>query len=252
MARLLRKKSATGIYHVVMRGINRQRIFEDNQDYEKFLLTLETNKEKSGYDLYAFCLLSNHIHLLLKEGKEDLEISFRRIGVAFVFWYNHKYNRCGHLFQHRYRREAVETDDYFITVLRYIHQNPLKAGIVNDLSEYPWSSYKEYIGQQHLCDINFPLSYFHKDKEEAIKLFKAYCADENSIECLDYDQKKRWKDQEVVDFIINNYGLESPSEMQTAELKKRNNIIRDLKEKGVSIRQLERLSGISFGIIRKV
>ncbi len=123
-------KSNTGIYHVILRGLNKQRIFEDDEDFEKFLKTLETNNESSGYVIYAYCLMTNHIHLLMKEGAEDLGTVFKRVGATYVYWYNWKYSRRGHLFQDRYKSEAVETNAYFLTVLRYIHQNPIKAGIV--------------------------------------------------------------------------------------------------------------------------
>ena len=85
--------------------------------------------------------MSNHIHLLIEEGREDLGIVFRRIGARYVYWYNRKYKRSGHLFQDRYKSEAVKNDKYLLTVLRYIHQNPIKAGIENDIRKYPWSSY---------------------------------------------------------------------------------------------------------------
>ena len=104
MPRGARKKSSSGIYHVVLRGINKQRIFEDNQDYRKFLEIIKINKDKSGTIVYAYCLMNNHIHLLIKEGTESLGNTFRRIGASFVYWYNWKYNRCGHLFQDRYEK----------------------------------------------------------------------------------------------------------------------------------------------------
>jgi len=163
MPRGTRKKSTTGIYHVVLRGINKQRIFEDTQDYHKFLETIKISKDKSGYTLFAYCLMSNHVHLLIKEGKESLGNSFRRIGASFVYWYNWKYSRCGHLFQDRYKSEPVETDSYFLTVLRYIHQNPIKAGIVKEIGQYPWSSYQEYITKPEICDTAFALKLFSED-----------------------------------------------------------------------------------------
>ena len=98
MPRKAREKSSTGIYHVVLRGINRQIIFEDDEDYEKLLDTLKEHKETSGYEIHGYCLMSNHMHLLIKEGEEDLGIVFRRIGASYVYWYN----RRGHLFQDRY------------------------------------------------------------------------------------------------------------------------------------------------------
>lgn len=137
MPRSARNKSSTGIYHIILRGINKQRIFEDNEDNRKFLETIKTHQETSEYQIYAYCLMSNHVHLLMKEGNENLGMAFRRIGASYVYWYNWKYNRRGHLFQDRYRSEAVETDEYFLTVLRYIHQNPIKAGITKEIHSYP-------------------------------------------------------------------------------------------------------------------
>ena len=109
MPRTARKKSSTGIYHVMLRGINRQSIFEDDEDNEKFLQTIKDCKDVSEFELYGYCLMGNHVHLLLKEGKESLELVFKRIGARYVFWYNWKYRRCGHLFQDRFKSEAVES-----------------------------------------------------------------------------------------------------------------------------------------------
>ena len=129
MPRKARAKSKTGIYHIILRGINRQKIFNDNEDKKRLLETLLRYKEKSKYQIYAYCLMDNHIHLLLKEGEEPLAQIMRRIGGSYVYWYNHKYERVGNLFQDRFKSEVVEDDTYFLTVLRYIHQNPAKAGI---------------------------------------------------------------------------------------------------------------------------
>ncbi len=252
MPRKAREKSSTGIYHVILRGINRQRIFEDDEDYEKLLETLKDYKEKSGYEIYAYCFMSNHVHILLKEGQEELGTIFRRIGATYVYWYNWKYNRRGHLFQGRYKSETVETDRYFLTVLRYIHQNPLKAGMVKKILEYPWSSYREYIENPKICDIEFTLNLFSEDREKAMRLFKEFNLEENKDKCLEYDQNMRWKDPEAIDFIKRISGVQSPLEIQGFEKEKRNDIIKKCKEEGLSIRQIERLTGISFGVIRGI
>jgi len=86
----------------MQRGINQQQIFEDEEDYVKYLEVLETCKTVAGFELYGYCLMGNHIHLLLKTQKEDLGLIFKRIGARYVFWYNWKYRRSGHLFQDRY------------------------------------------------------------------------------------------------------------------------------------------------------
>lgn len=141
MPRGARKKIASGIYHVMLRGINRQVIFEDDEDREKDLQCPEEYKALSGYTLYTYCLMGNHLHLLIREGKEPLEMIFKRIGARYVFWYNWKYKRSGHLFQDRFKSEPVDNDIYFLTVLRYIYQNPVKAGLCKKAEKYPWSSY---------------------------------------------------------------------------------------------------------------
>ncbi|MGV8147276.1 MAG: transposase [Alkaliphilus sp.] len=121
MPRQKRKISEIGIYHIMIRGINRQMIFEDDEDYCKFLEVLKTTKEKSEFEIYGYCLMGNHVHLLLREGKESLSKVMQRICSCFVYWYNSKYDRYGHLFQERFKSEVVENEAYLITVLRYIH-----------------------------------------------------------------------------------------------------------------------------------
>ena len=137
-----------------MEGINHQSIFEDDEDYEKFIETLRSSKALSEYGIYAYCLMRNHFHLLLKVGKDDLEMVVKRIAGSYVYWYNLKYRRCGHLFQDRYKSEAVEDDPYLLTVIQYIHQNPIKAGLCNCVSEHKYSSFGEYVTEDsRLVDV---------------------------------------------------------------------------------------------------
>lgn len=252
MPRTTREKSSTGIYHVMFRGVNHQIIFEDDEDCIKYLETLKTYQQKSGYTIYAYCLMSNHIHLLIKEKTEDLGLTFKRIGASYVHWYNWKYNRRGHLFQDRYKSEVVENDRYFLTVLRYIHQNPLKAGIVKDISDYRWSSYNEYLGETEICDIDFAYNMFSADRMKAISLFKEFNFAQNQDSCLDYDQNIRINDAEASAFIKSISFVNNPTEVQCLEKEKRNGIIKACKEKGLSLRQIERLTGVSLGVIRVI
>lgn len=252
MPRAAREKSNTGIYHVVLRGINHQIIFEDVEDYEKYLDTLKTYQKESGYIIYGYCLMSNHIHLLIKEVTESLGIIFRRLGASYVYWYNWKYGRRGHLFQGRYKSEVVETDSYFSTVLRYIHQNPYKARMVEKIADYRWSSFHEYIGKPKLCDTEFALRLFSDNRATAIKLFKEFNLTEGHDRCLDYDQGIRLNDTEAISFIKRTADVKTPTAIALFEKEKRNAVIRACKAKGLSFRQIERLTGISFGVIRRV
>lgn len=156
MPRTARKVAGSNIYHVMLRGINRQNIFEEDEDRIRFLNTMVRYKELSGFKLHAFVLMSNHIHFLIEPADEPLEIIFKRICTSYAVWYNRKYQRAGHLFQDRFRSENVETDQYYMTVLRYILQNPVKAGMVSNPGDYRWSSYPAYEKRRGaLTDIQF-------------------------------------------------------------------------------------------------
>ena len=252
MPRAAREKSSTGIYHIILRGINRQNIFEDEEDAIRLLETIESYKEKCGYEIYAYCFMGNHIHLLIKEGKEELGIVFRRIGASYVYWYNWKYKRCGHLFQDRYKSEPIEDDTYFSTVLRYIHRNPLKANIVKDIEKYKWSSYNEYVNEGKICKIDYALKIFSENNGKAKELFKAFIEEENDDKCLEIsDEYYRLTDEETKKIISRLVNVKNASDFQRLEIAKRNKHIKKLLKKGISTRQLSRLTGISRSIILK-
>lgn len=119
MARQARKRSNTGIYHVMLRGIDKRDIFLDGEDREKFIENIIKAKEVGNFEIYGYCLMDNHVHLLIKED-EEIGTNIKRITVGYVGWHNNKYERTGHLFQNRYKSEPVETESYLIIVLRYI------------------------------------------------------------------------------------------------------------------------------------
>lgn len=256
MPRKARNKSECGIYHIMLRGINRQTIFEDDEDKEKFLQTLSEIKDKSECRIFAYCLMNNHIHLLIKEEKEPIEIIFKRIGARYVYWYNWKYDRCGHLFQDRYRSEPVENDIYFLTVLRYILLNPKKSNLCNNLDEYRWSSFNDYMSENNyeykITDINFALDMFAQEKEKQVGLFYNYINVSNDDKCLDLQEvKKKVGDEELKEEIKNKLKLE-PNKIQNLSPDEQIKIIKKIKEiKGVSLRQISRITGFSVNKIYK-
>ena len=248
MPRAPRLKSQSGIYHIMLRGINQQVIFEDDEDYRKFIETLKEYKAVSGYKVFAYCLMSNHIHILIKVGKEDLDVIMKRIAGSYVYWYNWKYYRKGHLFQDRFKSEPVEDDEYFLTVLRYIHQNPVKAGIVEKLDEYEYSSYNEYMeNNDTFIDINFVYEIIDKEA------FEKYNAEENEDKCIEIDDLVfRISDVDAQKEIKKVSGCENATEFQVLEQAKRDKYVKKLKDRGLSIRQISRLTGVSFAIVRKL
>ncbi len=252
MARMARKKSKSGIYHIMLRGINRQNIFEDDEDRERFIERMKYYKTVSEYKVYGYCLMDNHVHLLIKEEEESISNAIKRISSSYVHSYNNKYDRCGHLFGERYKSEAVENDEYFLTVLRYIHQNPIKAGKIKDIEECKWSSYNEYIGGAKITDTDFALAMFSEDRKKAIGMFEKYSREKNNDECLEYKEKTRATDGEVK-ANLRKMGIENINELQRLEKDKRNEIIRKIKkQEGVTIRQISRVTGISKSVIHKI
>ena len=254
MPRYARNRSETGIYHLMLRGINRQDIFADEEDREKLFETLARYKIKSGYDIYGYCLMSNHIHLLLKEKTEPMSLVIKRISSSYVYWYNWKYERCGHLFQERFKSEAVDSNAYLLTVLRYIHQNPAKAGLIaeTNLSNYKWSSYREYISKPLITDIDFVLSIFSDKRRKALALFKEYNSAINDEQCLEYSGKIRFSDDEVKE-MLKRYGVKNINQLHRLGKNETGTIISDLKSvNGVSLRQLARITGISKSTIDRI
>lgn len=246
MARQVRQKSSSGIYHIMLRGIDKQIIFNDDYDKEKFIETLEKYKTISEYRIFAYCLMTNHIHLLIKVEKEDLDLIIKRIAGSYVYWYNCKYKRTGHLFQDRYKSEPVENDEYFLTVIRYIHQNPIKSGFCKKLENYKYSSYNEYINEPIIIDRDFCLGII------GIEEFEEFHNQSNEDVCLDIKEKVfRMTDDEAMEIIRKVSHCKTVSDFQSLSIDKRNKYLKILREKGISIRQLSRLTGISYNIVRK-
>jgi REP element-mobilizing transposase RayT len=124
----------------MLRGINKQGILIDDEDREWFLRCVVTVKRLSGCRVLAYCLMTNHIHLVIRTGEENVGQVMKRIGVRYASWHNRKYGRVGHLFQDRFKSRPVDDDTYLITLLRYVWNNPVEAGIVRYAHQYKWSS----------------------------------------------------------------------------------------------------------------
>jgi putative transposase len=252
MPRKAREKSSSDTYHIMLRGINKQTIFEDDEDKTRFLNTLKRYKEISKYQLYGYCLMDNHIHLLIKECEEPISESIKRISSSYVYWYNMKYERCGHLFQERFKSENVESAVYFLTVLRYIHQNPVKAGLAKNVFECEWTSINEYLDKVKIVDIDKALCLFSPYRMSAIKLFVNDMKKSNDDQCLDYKVKVRISDSEVMDYL-HKLGIKNISILQQLEKENRDTTIAMLKElNGVTVRQLSRITGISKSTIQRI
>ena len=257
MPRKSRENSGTGIYHVMLRGINRQNIFYDIYDYEIFLKLLrkQTHPEDELHQplpsrcvIYAYCLMPNHVHLLLREKEELLASVMKSIGVAYAWHYNKKYQHLGPVFQDRFRSEPVNTDAYFFTLLRYIHQNPIKAGLVKEVHQYEWSSWHEYDGVPFVCSIK-PVTNRMPFEELKALVFEPL---PKTTLVLDIDNDKRRRtDDEVSQLLIEEFGLRHVKDILLLSKERQKDAISLARDFGASIRQIERLTGLSFYTICK-
>jgi REP element-mobilizing transposase RayT len=237
MPRIAREKS---VYHVMLRGIDKKDLFLNDSDYQKFIDYIERAKEKIEFTVHAYCLMTNHTHLLLKKQTASFEIGdiVKRITAGYAQYHNVKNGRTGHLFQNRFKSETVDSDTYFLTVLRYIHQNPVKAGMVKNLHDYKWSSYNEYLNKKNvLIEPTFALAFF-KD----IGQFEMFMKQSNEDKCLENNPPKRYTDEDLEELVSSFAAINN---LCTMDIEIRNNVLKNIKEvTGANNRQLSRVIGI--------
>lgn len=262
MPRQTRQTSGTGIYHVMLRGINHQDIFEERKDYWKFLrlLKLQTHpKDEKGIPLkphcviYAYCLMTNHVHMLIREGDKGIMEPIKSITIAYALYFNKRYNRTGHLFQDRFKSEPVNDMAYFVTLLRYIHQNPVAGGITKNVRDYTWSSWCEYEGRTCAIPVCTTQHVFARIScEDLTELINEPLA--KALNILDFDNETivRVTDEKVKDYVLSICGVSSLTEIQHLPKTQRNAVLRKVRDYGASIRQIARMTGISEGIIRNI
>lgn len=245
MSRASRNYSQSGVYHILFRGVNQQSIFEETADYDKLKETILIVKAEMGFEIYAYCFMSNHVHIVLKEKTDkDISLIMKRILTKYARWYNLKYGRSGALIANRYKSVPVEIDEYFLHLIRYVHQNPIKAGITQKLIDYPYSSYIDYVVESKIADTDFVYGMIDKDE---FKVFHQYIED---IKFRVTDSKKKTDDEALLR-IRKRYGIENPKEISTLKKEDRNSILYELKQE-YPIRQLQRITGVSRGIISRI
>lgn len=247
MPRTARKKSKSGIYHIILRGINKQTVFYDDEDREVFLNRLKTVKEEKSYTIYAFCLMGNHIHLLVKEEEFEIGRIMQKILTSYIFWYNRKYERIGNLFQDRFKSEVVEDDSYLLSAVRYIHQNPIKAGLCQTVDEYKWSSHSAYLNDiKSFVNKTFILGILG-----GIDVYKRFMIEAETKTFIDDTALPFVSDEKIIsklNYILQKHKITS---LTNLEREPQNEVIAMLRGiPGSSIRQISRVTGIPISIVR--
>lgn len=259
MPRVKREKSESGVYHIMVRGIDKMSIFLDPEDHYRYIDTLHVHLEKSDYELYAFCLMHNHLHLLIKEVSTPVSLLMKGVGVSYAYYFNQKYGRVGHLFQGRYRSEVIDSEFYFLGCSRYIHNNPVVAGLVSMPEEYPWSSYKTYLGSpqwKKLLDLDTLLTYLANDLAKAVLRLQDFTTASNEDAFLEYEAEYRspvlprahW--DKFLAELLGRHDITLEQLKSTPDIDRRNIIIREIKSgSNLPVRELAELLGFKKDVI---
>ena len=247
MSRKPRVLSSSGLYHIVFRGVNHESLFESPADYDYIHKTIQVFKDEFGFELYAYCYMHNHVHLLIKEGKMgEISLIMQRILTRYAMYYNRKYERSGSLIGSRYNSKPVETEKYLLPLIAYIHRNPVEAGLVDKIGDYKYSSYKAYLDKRAgIVDTEFLLGVI--DKEQYLQ---AHIKDGEEI--FDYGASvisKKKTEADVRRIVMDYIGGDEPHQLKRRNNDERNEILKQLRSAGLSIREIERATGISRGVI---
>jgi len=182
MPRQARLDTPGALHHIMVRGINRSAIFEDDQDRSRFLARLGQNILQTQCSLYAWVLMETHIHLLVRSGQQGISALMRKLLTWYAQYYNRRHQRTGHLFENRYKSILCEEENYLLVLVRYIHLNPIRAKLVRTMGEldrYPWSGHRMVIGKDEYpwMDRAYILGQFASTKRKAIGAYHRFVQD---------------------------------------------------------------------------
>src|SRR3989337_1685227 len=179
MPRQARLDVPGALHHIMVRGINKSAIFNDDQDRQKFLERLRENVITAGAVVYAWVLMTNHVHILFKSGKQGISVVMRKQLTWYAQYYNRRHRRTGHLFENRYKSILCDEDNYLLALIRYIHLNPVRAGIVATMSEldkYHWSGHSAVMNKQECpwMDTAYVLLQFNDTRRRARNAYRRF------------------------------------------------------------------------------
>jgi len=213
MARPLRIEFPDAWYHAMNRGRRGEAIFADDQDYSLFTELLRETSEMWNIRIAAYCLMPNHYHMLVQTPDANISRSMRHLNGVFTQRYNRRHRCDGQLFRGRYKSILIDTDSYLLQAVRYIHRNPLRAGLVNNLDDYIWSSHKGYLsiaGKWNWLYKNFILSLLSKNRKDWLRHYRRWVSVAEEDEVGKKINGVKWPvcigPQEFIDHIKEKYG----------------------------------------------
>ena len=255
MPRLPRRVAESGFYHVVLYANGRQNLFEEDADRLAFLDMFVEAARKHGVSILAWCLMANHIHLLLEDPDDCLSELMRSLATRYAQRFNRRGGHAGHVFRGRFYSSPVEGEAYLLEAMRYIHNNPATAGICA-AEDYPWSSYHEYAGAPDRTGTGRTGAPDRTDTGLLLEMLggrEAFVRFSSSSERVRYrpPARPRLADAAAEEVAREVLGPLTASELKGQEQARRNALLCELREAGLSVRQIERLTGIGRGTITR-
>lgn len=246
MTRQARLESPTGYYHIMVRGINKDKIFKTEKEKEKIISIIKEKIREEPCQIAAYCIMDNHLHMIIICEKSVLTNVMRRINISYAMSYNRKHKRIGPVFQERFKSEGISDERYLYGAIRYIHNNPVKGHITSKAEEYKWSSMREYINKEGIILIDKDikqqvLNGFLSDKE-----FMEFHNLQDEEEYLDMkeeiDDRKEKEAEEIMNVFFQEKGITDSKQFHNKE----ELIIKLLDETKLSYRKIAELTESSL------
>lgn len=241
-----RKVSECDLYHITSRGVGGQIIFEDDDDRRHFLALLKSACTDHGLNVAAWCLMENHFHLLVRADIKDISAAMKYLKETYAKDLNKRHSRVGSVFQGTFGSFPIEDESYMATAIRYIHDNPVRAGIVKHARDYRWSSYQEYLGRRFLLDDSLMLS-----------------LGDSEYDSIDFNDPKptprralylgrHLNDEEAIREAKQVLDVSSPTIVKSYDSNKRSQAVKKLFEHGLNKSQITRATGVCKATVARI
>ena len=242
--RTARKRCESDVYHVIVRGVGKQILFEDDVDRKFFLNTLAEQRTERDVQLYAWCLMSNHVHMLFHAPLEEISAMMLALETRYAGYFNVRHARTGTLFQGRFTSVPVENDEQLLQAIRYIHRNPIGAGGPID---GPWSSFCDYLGKHGPIDVDITFVMELFGGESAF--LRLHDSEDSSY--ARRLPRHRLTDAQALSTAKDILGKDGLHELKALDRASRDALLVRLKEAGLSVRQISRVTSIGENIIQR-
>lgn len=240
-----RKVSGCDLYHITSRGVGGQIIFEDDNDRRHFLALLKSACTDHGLKVAAWCLMENHFHLLVMGELRQISAAMKYLKETYAKDLNKRHSRVGSVFQGVFSSFPIEDESYMATAVRYIHNNPVRAGIVECARDYHWSSYQEYCGKRFLLSESLMLP-LGDDRHDSIDF-----RDPGPIPRRALYLGKQLSDEEAISEAKLVLNVDSPTIVKSYDSSKRSQAIKKLYEHGLNKSQIARATGVCKATVAK-